>query len=110
MARVAREHDQKWLWRQQVPNTQLLLFVIRLAFATDGRGNAPISGDLWDQCRQLGVYLPQERPVLAAASGKARAKAYEDVFHRTHQATLAEADPHPGCGRAISSSPSTARS
>ena len=92
VTRVAREHDRQWLRRQRVLNTLLvMLFVFRLAFASDRRGYATVLAELWDPCRQLGVDLPQEQPVSAAAICKARAKVAPEVFRQVHRAVLAEA-------------------
>ena len=92
VTRVAREHDRQWLRRQRVLNTLLvMLFVFRLAFASDRRGYATVLAELRDHCRQLGVDLPQERPVSAAAICKARAKVAPEAFRQVHRAVLAEA-------------------
>ena len=47
---------------------------------------------LWEQCRALGLQLPQ-RPVTPAAICRARAKVDEQVFLRIHRAVLAECPP-----------------
>ena len=91
LVRVAGEHDREWVRRQRVLNTLLvMLFVFRLVFAPDRRGYATLLGELWDHCRQLGVALPQPRPVSAAAICKARAKVAAAVFRQAHRALLAQ--------------------
>ena len=87
--RVAREHDVEWVRRQRTLNTLLvILFVFRLVFAPARRGYATVLADLWENCRQLGVELPQARPVSAAAICKARPKVDAAVFRRLHRALL----------------------
>lgn len=82
---VAREHDAQWVRRQRALNTLLvMLFVFRLVFAPQRRGYATVLNDLWQNCRQLGVDLPQPRPVSAAAICKARPKVDAAVFRRLH--------------------------
>ena len=96
--RVAREHDAEWVRRQRTLNTLLvLLFVFRLVFAPERRGYATVLADLWENCRQLGVALPQARPVSAAAICKARPKVDAAVFRRLHRALL-ERMPRDGPG------------
>lgn len=96
---VAREHDAQWVRRQRALNTLLvMLFVFRLAFAPERRGYATVLSDLWENCRQLGVDLPQPRPVSAAAICKARPKVDAAVFRRLHRELLQHL-PQGGPGR-----------
>ncbi len=92
VVRVAGEHDRQWLRRQRVLNTLLVvLFVFRLVFAPDRQGYALTLAELWEQCRRLGVQLPQPQPVSASSMCEARAKVRADVFQRLHRAILAQA-------------------
>ena len=92
VTRVAREHDREWMRRQRLINTLLVvLFVYRLVFSHDDRGYGVTLNRLWEQCRRLGVQLPQPEPVSAAAMCVARAKVDEAVFRRIHWAVLAAA-------------------
>ena len=92
VTRVAREHDREWLRRQRLINTLLVvLFVYRLVFADDDRGYGVTLNKLWEQCRRLGVTLPQPQPVAAPSMCAARAKVDETVFRTIHRAVLAEA-------------------
>ena len=75
VARVASEHDREWLQRQRVINTLLVvLFVCRLVFVRDRQAYALTLAELWEQCRRLGVTLPQ--PVSASSVCAARAKVH----------------------------------
>ena len=92
MVRVAGEYDRQWQQRQRVLNTLLVvLFVFRLVFAPDRQGYALTLAELWEQCRRLGVALPQPQPVSASSICAARAKIHADVFRRIHRAILEQA-------------------
>ena len=94
---MAHDHDRVWQRRRRVLNTLLImLFVFRLVFSKDRQGYAITLAELWDQCRALGVALPQAQPVAASAVCNARAKLDETVFKSLHckileQAGLADA-------------------
>jgi hypothetical protein len=78
---VARDFDQQWQKRQRVLNSLLImLFIFRLVFSTNKQGYAMTITELWEQCRILGIELPQSTPVAASAFCKARAKLDEEVF------------------------------
>ena len=92
VVRVAGEYDRQWQQRQRVLNTLLVvLFVFRLVFAPDRQGYALTLAELWEQCRRLGVALPQPQPVSASSICVARAKIHADVFRRIHRAILEQA-------------------
>ena len=69
----------------------MVLFVFRLVFAPDRQGYALTLAELWEQCRRLGVALPQPQPVSASSICAARAKIHADVFRRIHRAILEQA-------------------
>ena len=86
VTRVTREHDREWLRRQRLINTLLVvLFVYRLVFSHDHRGYGVTLNKLWEQCRRLGVQLPQPQPVSASSMCAARAKVHEVLFQRIHR-------------------------
>ena len=92
VTRVTREHDREWVRRQRLINTLLVvLFVYRLVFADDEQGYGATLNKLWEQCRRLGVTLPQPQPVAASSMCAARAKVDAAVFRTIHRAVLAEA-------------------
>ena len=92
VVRVAGEYDRQWQQRQRVLNTLLVvLFVFRLLFAPDRQGYALTLAELWEQCRRLGIALPQPQPVSASSICAARAKIHADVFRRIHRAILEQA-------------------
>ena len=94
VVRVAGEHDREWLRRRRVLDTLLVvLFVFRLVFAPDRQGYALTLAELWEQCRRLGVALPQPQPVSASSICAARAKVGAHVFRRIHRALLDQAPP-----------------
>ena len=89
---VAVAHDRLWQRRRRVLNTLLImLFVFRLVFSKDRQGYAITLAELWDQCRALGVALPQAQPVAASAVCNARAKLDENVFKILHGRILEQA-------------------
>ena len=92
---VAHDHDRVWQRRRRVLNTLLImLFIFRLVFSKDRQGYAITLGELWDQCRVMGVDLPQATPVAASAVCKARAKLDEAVFKTLHARILERAGLH----------------
>ena len=73
-------------------NTLLVtLFVFRLVFSKDRQGYATTVAALWEQCRMMGIALPQATPVAASAMCRARAKLDEGLFQRLHGEILREA-------------------
>jgi hypothetical protein len=61
---VAHEFDQQWQKRQRVLNSLLImLFIFRLVFSTNKQGYAITTVELWEQCRTLGIDLPQPTPL-----------------------------------------------
>ena len=96
---VAHDHDRVWQRRRRVLNTLLImLFIFRLVFSKDRQGYAITLGELGDQCRVMGVDLPQAAPVAASAVCKARAKLDEAVFKTLHARILERAG-LPGAGK-----------
>ena len=92
VVRVANEHDRLWQQRRRVLNTLLVtLFVFRLVFSKDRQGYATTVAGLWEQCRMMGIALPQATPVAASAMCRARAKLDEGLFRRLHGEILREA-------------------
>ena len=68
VVRVTSEWDREWMQRRRLLNTLLLvLFVFRLVLAPRNQGYAATATELWDQCRQLDIPLPQSVPVSPGA-------------------------------------------
>ena len=89
---VAAEHDRVWQVRRRVLHTLLvMLFVYRLVLSSGEQGYATTLAELWEQCRALGVALPQPDPVAASAMCRARAKVDENVFRSVHAEILKRA-------------------
>jgi hypothetical protein len=81
VATVANDFDRQWQKRQRVLNTLLImLFIFRLVFSKNKQGYAITVTELWDQCRTLGIPLPQTTPVAPSAFCNARAKLDEKLF------------------------------
>ena len=89
-AAIAARHDETWMKRCRTLNSLIvMLFVFRLVLARGQKGYATVIAELWDQCRRLGVALPQPQPVAASSIAKARARVHEDVFRDLHREILA---------------------
>ena len=85
LARLARDYDQQWIRRHRVLNSLLvILFVFRLVLTPNTRGYAIVLSELWEQCRKLGIPLPQPRPVSQSSIAKARRRVDPDLFHKVH--------------------------
>ena len=94
---VAHDFDRQWQKRQRVLNSLLImLFIFRLVFSTNKQGYAITTAELWEQCRTLGIDLPQPTPVAASAFCNARAKLDEQVFKLLQVQILQQAKPDPG--------------
>ena len=65
-----------------------MLFVFRLVLSRGDKGYATVLAELWDQCRKLGIALPQREPVAASSICKARARVHEDLFLDLHREIL----------------------
>ncbi len=75
------DFDAAWRKRKRLIGTQLLvLFIFRLVFSKNKQGYGATIAELWDQCRTIGIELPQSKPVVASAFSNARAKLSEDIF------------------------------
>ena len=75
---IANEYDRSWQKRRRVLNTLLIiLFIFRLVFSKGRQGYDITLTGLWEQCRILGIELPQLKPVRASTMCSARAKVDE---------------------------------
>ena len=75
---LAVAHDRRWMKRRWVLDSLIVvLFVFRLVLSRGDKGYAAVLAELWDQCRKLGIALPQRGPVAASSICKARAKVHE---------------------------------
>ncbi len=86
---LAAAHDRQWMKRKRILDSLIVvLFVFRLVLSRGGKGYATVLAELWDQCRKLGIALPQREPVAASSICKARAKVHEDLFLDLHREIL----------------------
>ena len=86
---LAAAHDRRWMKRKRILNSLIVvLFVFRLVLSRGDKGYATVLAELWDQCRKLGIDLPQREPVAASSICKARAKVHEDLFLDLHREIL----------------------
>lgn len=90
---VADDFDRQWQKRKRVLNSLLImLFIFRLVFSQNKQGYVITVAELWDQCRTMGITLPQATPVAASAFCNARAKLDEKIFKRLHAEILQHYD------------------
>ena len=72
---LAAAHDRQWMQRKRILDSLIVvLFVFRLVLSRGDKGYATVLAELWDQCRKLGIALPQREPVAASSICKARAR------------------------------------
>ena len=91
---VANDFDRQWQKRQRVLNTLLImLFIFRLVFSNTRQGYAITITELWEQCRTMGIELPQASPVAPSAFCSARAKLDENIFKILQEQILQQAKP-----------------
>lgn len=91
---VANDFDRQWQKRQRVLNTLLImLFIFRLVFSNTRQGYAITITELWEQCRTMGIELPQASPVAPSAFCSARAKLDENIFKLLQEQILQQAKP-----------------
>ena len=89
---LADAHDGLWRQRRRVLGTLLvMLFLFRLVLSRGQKGYATVLAELWEQCRRLGVALPQPRPVAASSICKARTRVDEGLFLDLHREILRHA-------------------
>jgi hypothetical protein len=78
---ICDDFDQKWRKRKRLINTLLLvLFIFRLVFSKNRQGYNITITELWNQCKSMGVDLPQQTPIAASAFCAARPKLDESIF------------------------------
>ncbi|RLB63048.1 MAG: IS4 family transposase [Deltaproteobacteria bacterium] len=93
---VADEFDAQWRQRRRVINTLLLiLFIFRLVFSKNQQGYGTTIVELWAQCQQMGVPLPQPKPVAASAFCNARKKLDAAIFKTLNSRIIATYEPLP---------------
>ena len=84
-----RRSDREWMQRRRKVNTLLVaLFVFRLVLAPPLQGYGPTLTELWGQCRQQGLFPPDDAPVSASSMCVARGKVGRRPFLRIHRALL----------------------
>ena len=87
---VAAREDARWQKRRRVFDSLLImLFVLRLVVAPRGQGYRATLCELWEQCGQAGIELPQDEPPAASTACEAREKLDEAAFKALHREILA---------------------
>ena len=82
--------------RRTLDTPVVMLFVFRLVLSKGSAGCATVVGELREQCRKLGIELPQPDPVVASSICKARMKVDESLLLDLHREIIRSCD---DCGR-----------
>jgi hypothetical protein len=87
---VAAEYDRQWRVRKRVIDTlMLMLLIFRLVCSKNTQSYGTTIDDLWDNCRQLNMPLPQKESIAPSSFCTARRKLDEAVFKCANQNILA---------------------
>ena len=93
---VAEREDARWQKRRRVFSTLLImLFVFRLVVAPRRQGYRATLCELWEQCQQSDIALPQDEPPAASSVSEAREKLDEAAFKTLHREILAHSPDDP---------------
>jgi len=94
VSNVAYKYDQQWRQRRRVIDTTLLILLIfRLVFSKNRQGYRTTIDELWLQCREMGIDLPQEPPIAASSFSAARSKLDAEVFREINDHILRQYNP-----------------
>jgi len=86
---VSADFDARWQQRRRRLGSLLVaLFIFRLVLAGGRQGYATTLAELWAQCQDLELPLPQPRPVSPSALTQARAKIDPALFRALHAEVL----------------------
>ncbi len=78
---VAAEYDEKWRVRKRLIDTLLLMLLIfRMVTTTNKSGYGTLIDELWDNCREHDLPLPQKESIAPSSLCKARKKLDEQAF------------------------------
>ncbi len=80
-SQVAADYDRQWRKRQRVINTEMLLLLIfRLVSSKNTQSYGTTIDDLWNNCKNLQLALPQASSIAPSSFCAARRKLDEAVF------------------------------
>lgn len=87
---VAAEYDQQWRIRRRVIDSLLLMLLIfRLVCSKNRQSYGTTIDDLWNNCAQLGLALPQKSSIAPSSFSAARQKLDEAIFKSANHSILA---------------------
>lgn len=87
---VAAEYDQKWRVRKRVIDTlMLMLLIFRLVCSKNTQSYGTTIDELWNNCQQLKLALPQKSSIAPSSFCAARQKLDEAIFKCANQRVLA---------------------
>lgn len=87
---VATEYDRKWRVRKRVVDTlMLMLLIFRLVCSKNTQSYGTTINELWNNCKQLKLALPQKASIAPSSFCAARQKLDEGVFKCANQTILA---------------------
>jgi len=86
---VAADYDRKWRQRKRVINTEMLMLLIfRLVASKNTQSYGTTIDDLWNNCENLQLALPQTSSIVPSSFCAARQKLEENVFKYANQKIL----------------------
>ncbi len=86
ISEVSNDFDNIWQRRSRVINSMLLILLIfRLVFSKNKQGYNTTIAELWDNCKNLNIPLPQDKPIAASSFSTARKKLDESIFKKLNE-------------------------
>lgn len=78
---ITQGFDATWQKRRRVTDTMLLVLIIfRLVATRSKKGYGSTIDEVWENCRNQGLPLPQKKPIAPSTFGDARQKLDENIF------------------------------
>ena len=90
---IAEGFDATWQKRRRVTDTMLLVLIIfRLVATRAKKGYGSTIDEVWENCRNQGLPLPQKKPIAPSTFGDARQKLDENIFKIINGKVIEEYD------------------
>jgi hypothetical protein len=90
---IAEGFDTTWQKRRRVTDTMLLILIIfRLVATRAKKGYGSTIDEVWENCRNQGLPLPQKKPIAPSTFGDARQKLDENIFKIINRRVIEEHD------------------
>ena len=90
---IAEGFDATWQKRRRVTDTMLLILIIfRLVATRAKKGYGSTIDEVWENCRNQGLPLPQKKAIAPSTFGDARQKLDENIFKIINGRVIEEYD------------------